>query len=173
MTLQQKIVAAWLFLTMALCAHMILENLEAIHFGSHTPSKEHNKEVSAKTDINKTNKESHNKKEIKDSKLTQRNNPNITKEDSGNNMKMVLRIKNLFVLVLPLIFGFVSLFYSKKWFKWITFIYSILFVLLNFAHVGEQISMGSENFTQVILLLFVAGINILLIVFLNRWRKVA
>ncbi|ALJ05800.1 hypothetical protein APS56_11980 [Pseudalgibacter alginicilyticus] len=141
---------------------MVLENIEAIHF---KPSESVNTEQQAKTAQIKK------KKNQQKSSNTKVEKPINIKDNSKNNMKNVLRIKNLLVLVLPLIFGFVSALYTKTWFKWLAFIYAILFVLLNFAHAGEQIALGANNFTQVLLLLFVAGINVALIVFLNKWRK--
>lgn len=82
-----------------------------------------------------------------------------------------VHVINLSALVLPLLLGYLSLFYSSKGFKLFSFIYAILLVLLNIAHVGETIAENVSNLTQVAVLLFVAVVNIVLIILLNKWRK--
>lgn len=139
MTLQQKIVAAWLFLTVALCTHMIMENIDAIHFKAPSSTeKEHKEDFRPDSEI----KPEHGKLEVEKTNAPKpeiSGNHREAKVDQQNSMKIALRIKNLLVLVVPLIFGFVSVFYSKKWFKWTAFIYAILFALLNFAHAGNKL----------------------------------
>ena len=63
------------------------------------------------------------------------------------------------------------LFSKKLIFKWITFIYAILLLLLNVFHVFATVTEDICNLTQIALLTFVVLANAFLVLELNRWRK--
>ncbi|MEM1120723.1 MAG: hypothetical protein AAGJ18_09760 [Bacteroidota bacterium] len=75
-------------------------------------------------------------------------------------------------LLLPLILAFLSIFIDHKGFRWFSLIYAGLLTLLNVVHLAEIVMTNIGNITQVILLLFVVVVSVLLLLELNKWRKV-
>ena len=79
----------------------------------------------------------------------------------------------LIAMIFPMIIAFLSLFYRQKGFKIFSFVYAIILCLLNVFHAVETVMAGLDNLSQVVLLLFVAIANIILVRVLNIWRKEA
>lgn len=74
-------------------------------------------------------------------------------------------------MVLPFIFAFVQLNISAKWFRWTTFIWSLLLIILNLYHFYETIFTEGGHVDQGVLLLFVIVVNVFLSIALYRTIK--
>ncbi|WP_139785116.1 hypothetical protein [Parabacteroides sp. Marseille-P3160] len=66
------------------------------------------------------------------------------------------------------LFAVLTMNFSSKIFQWIAFIWSILLLLLNAAHLVETIIEDHTNVSQILVVLFVFVINILLT--LDLWK---
>jgi hypothetical protein len=78
---------------------------------------------------------------------------------------------SVFIEILPLALGLLSLYKTAKWLQWVSFIFAILLGLLNLVHLGGTIAQEAGEIRQVVLLTFILVVNILLIRETNRQRK--
>lgn len=92
-------------------------------------------------------------------------------EPYSNGVPIAIHIIHIVAMILPMIMAFLTLFYERKGFRIFSLMYAFLLALLNISHVIETFTVRSTNLSQVILLSFVAIINIVLIVLINKWRK--
>ncbi len=83
--------------------------------------------------------------------------PNVTGEIPGYMYAMTI-----LTMVLPFILSFIQLHTEVKWFKYFTFVWSIMLILLNAFHFYSSVFVEKENIDQFVLLLFVVVINIFL-----------
>ncbi|MEL6717469.1 MAG: hypothetical protein AAFP82_02010 [Bacteroidota bacterium] len=93
------------------------------------------------------------------------------KLDLGNEIPMENHIISIVAMILPMVFALCTLFFKSKTLVWIAFIYSILLALLNTFHASEPLSSSPLNISQAVLLTFIAVVNIVLVLQLNKWRK--
>lgn len=96
---------------------------------------------------------------------------NIKMPDANGKMPFSVHYFNIAVTIIPLFFALLTLFSKKLIFKWTTFIYAVLLLLLNVFHVFATAKEDISNLTQIALLTFVALANVFLVMELNRWRK--
>ncbi len=68
----------------------------------------------------------------------------------------------ILTMVLPFILSFAQLHTEAKWFKYLTFVWSIILILLNAFHFYSSVFVEKENIDQFVLLLFVLVINVFL-----------
>lgn len=95
----------------------------------------------------------------------------LPKEPLNEGIPLAGHIIFVLAMIIPLLFSFLTLFYSKKAFKIVSLVYASLLALLNTVHFIEAIIGHLNNYTQIVLLLFVACINVVLVVLVNKWRK--
>ncbi|MEM8999549.1 MAG: hypothetical protein AAGB24_04730 [Bacteroidota bacterium] len=93
----------------------------------------------------------------------------LPEEPYGEGTPVEGHIIAIAAMIVPMLFGFLSLFLRSKTFIWIALIYASLLGLLNIFHAVADGSL--ENITQLVLLSSVAVINVLLVITLNNWRK--
>lgn len=65
-------------------------------------------------------------------------------------------------MVLPFIFTFLQLILKAKWYKWVSFIWSALLILVNIFHFIETMFKEHAHVDQGVLLLFVLVVNVFL-----------
>ena len=96
-----------------------------------------------------------------------------TPENEGTADQVPVEVHVIYILamILPMIMSFLTAFFSGKGFIWFSFIYAILLFILNTFHAVETIIGSISNFSQVVLLVFVAVANGFLVSVLNKWRK--
>ncbi len=68
----------------------------------------------------------------------------------------------ILTMVLPFILSFIQLQTEAKWFKYLTFVWSIILILLNAFHFYSSAFIEKENIDQFVLLLFILVINVFL-----------
>lgn len=78
---------------------------------------------------------------------------------------------SVFIEILPLSLGLLSLYNTAKWLRWLSFIFAIILGLLNLAHLGGTIVQEAGEIRQLVLLTFILAVNVLLIRETNRQRK--
>ncbi|WP_160113997.1 PepSY domain-containing protein [Aquimarina sp. AU119] len=74
--------------------------------------------------------------------------------------------------IIILILSLASLELTKKWFKITSFVWAILLGLFNTYHVVEAILYEASNTSEIILLGWMVAVSILLILSLNKWKKI-
>lgn len=91
--------------------------------------------------------------------------------EANGKMPYTVHYFNIAITIIPLFFSLLILFLKNMVFKWISFTYAVLLLLLNVFHVVTTAVEDISNLTQIVLLTFVALANALLVLELNRWRK--
>ena len=95
----------------------------------------------------------------------------IKMPDANGKMPYTVHYFNIAVTIIPLFFALLTLFLNKLTFKWVSFVYAVLLLLLNVFHVAATAMEDISNLTQMVLLIFVALANTFLVIAINRWRK--
>ena len=78
---------------------------------------------------------------------------------------------SLLVEILPLIIALATMYVTKKWFLWGSFVFAILLLLLNIVHLVQTVMHEPGEIRQVALLSFIIVVNWLLVRDLNKHRK--
>lgn len=92
--------------------------------------------------------------------------PNAT-----GSVPMAVHLFSVFIEIIPLSIGLISLYKTAKWFMWTSFIFAIILGLLNLIHLGQTIAKEPGEIRQLALLSFIVVVNILLILDINKQRK--
>ncbi len=86
---------------------------------------------------------------------------------------MAASIIYLTTLIIPMGIAYLFLYYKSKILVLSTMVYAILLTLLNVAHLVETLVESMDNFVQLALLLFVAIVNVVLVLQLIKFKKEA
>lgn len=90
---------------------------------------------------------------------------------SNGEMPESIHLFRLLIVFLPLLLSLGALYFEKKAFKIFSLIYALLFLLLNIAHLAEEVMVKDKlDLSQITLLSLVVWFNILLVSALNKWR---
>ncbi|WP_106794037.1 PepSY domain-containing protein [Aquimarina sp. Aq78] len=73
---------------------------------------------------------------------------------------------------LAFLFAVMTVQVSKKWFRWISFIWGIIVALFNVYHVIEAIMHEEANYSEIFILLLMAVASIFLVINLNKWKNI-
>lgn len=95
----------------------------------------------------------------------------LPKEPLNDGLPALAHISFISALILPMVLSFLTLFNTSKTFKTISMIYALLLALLNLVHVVLTVIGQLTNYTQVLLVVFVAIMNIVLVATINKWRN--
>lgn len=94
--------------------------------------------------------------------------------DAGGVLPLGIHIFTILVSISPFILSVLFLNFSSKVLSWSALVWSILFLLLNIAHMIEAIAVEKPfNLSQVVLLSFIVVTNILLTLTLWKHAKTA
>lgn len=94
--------------------------------------------------------------------------------DAGGVLPLGIHIFTILVSISPFILSVLFLNFSSKVLSWSALVWSILFLLLNIAHMIEAIAVEKPfNLSQVVLLSFIVITNILLTLTLWKHAKIA
>ncbi|TFD94707.1 hypothetical protein E2605_15200 [Dysgonomonas capnocytophagoides] len=94
--------------------------------------------------------------------------------DAGGVLPLDIHIFTILVSISPFILSVLFLNFSSKVLSWSALVWSILFLLLNIAHMIEAIAVEKPfNLSQVVLLSFIVVTNILLTLTLWKHAKTA
>ncbi len=77
----------------------------------------------------------------------------------------------IFTMILPFIIAFIQLNTVNKWFKYITFVWSCLLILLNIIHLYTEVFIEKGGIEQIVLLSFVLVVNFFLTKELYKFSK--
>jgi hypothetical protein len=97
--------------------------------------------------------------------------PVVGSEKGAGSMPALFHVIYIVAMILPMIVGFLSMQFEQKWFKTATLVYAVLLAVLNIFHFVEQITENMGDISQVVLLLFVAIATVVLVFWINNWRK--
>lgn len=91
--------------------------------------------------------------------------------DAKGKVPLAAHLFSVFIEIIPLVLGLLSLYRNAKWLQWVSFIFAILLGLLNLVHLVQTVMAEPGEIRQVVLLTFILIVNILLIIDANRLRK--
>lgn len=95
----------------------------------------------------------------------------VAPREPGAEMPPIFHVIYISAMILPMIVGFMSMLFDRKWFKVASLVYAALLALLNSFHFTEQVMGNAKDISQVLLLLYVVVANVYLILWINKWRK--
>jgi hypothetical protein len=90
--------------------------------------------------------------------------PNVTTSE----VPLSDQIFNTVIFTVTFLIALLSIHLPGKGFRWFSFVWSVLFLLLNLAHLAEALFAEAFDISQVFLLSFVPAVNILLTITL--WK---
>ncbi|MDR0749641.1 MAG: hypothetical protein LBF62_08730 [Tannerellaceae bacterium] len=86
-----------------------------------------------------------------------------------NEVPLGVQAFNTVIFTLTFLMALLSLHLSGRGFRWVSLMWSALFLLLNLAHLAGAVFMEAFDLSQVCLLCFVPVVNVLLI--LTLWKS--
>ncbi len=95
----------------------------------------------------------------------------IIMPDATGEIPTYMYVMIILTMILPFILSFIQLHTEAKWFKYSTYIWSIILILLNAFHFYSAAFLEKEGIDQIVLLLFVLIINVFLTRELYRFIK--
>jgi hypothetical protein len=93
----------------------------------------------------------------------------IRLSEAGGEVPLGDQLFNTLIFTITFLIALLSMHLSGKAFRWFSLVWSVLFLLLNFFHLGAAIFVEAFDISQVCLLTFVPAVNVLLTVTL--WKS--
>jgi hypothetical protein len=92
----------------------------------------------------------------------------IRMPEATGEVSLGIQVFNTLIFTVTFLMALLAMHLSGKGFRWFSFVWSVLFLLLNIFHLGATVFVEAFDLSQVFLLTFVLAVNVLLTVTL--WK---